>query len=187
MNPYQLLCSAYGKATDSAAKTPPPPTLSPDQYISRTWVESLAKAFREHYADDPHVAVFSKYCDSNRKHFRLNELLYDVAVCRWQETTAVNGTPLRFIERSIWQVESELARDSRAAVIDFSKLVMGAADHKLFVGPSVPDFLPMLRAPASRCTGNVHVALMPDLHEWSPNRPPPRLYRFQQGDWQPVN
>lgn len=53
--------------------------------------------------------------------------------------SAAQGKTLWYVAEALWQVESELARDSRQALIDFNKLVLGAARHKLFVGPQVAD------------------------------------------------
>jgi hypothetical protein len=100
----------------------------------------------------------------------LNELLFDVAVCGTGVTpSAVAGRNLTYLTGSLWAVESEFARDSRKAVFDFNKLVLSAADQKLFVGPAVADqesFLAALGPVADCCTGSVFVALVPHPDEW---------------------
>ena len=83
--------------------------------------------------------------------------------------SASKGTPLTYVTASLWQVESELARDSRQALFDFNKLVTGAADHKLFVGPRVANpeaFRDVLAPPASHCSGSVSVCLIPPPRDW---------------------
>ncbi len=66
-------------------------------------------------------------------------------------------------------MESEFARDSRQALIDFNKLVLGSAHNKLFVGPQVSkveQFIDVLKPAARACTRNVYVALIPHPAKW---------------------
>lgn len=100
----------------------------------------------------------------------MRELLHDVTVCRLAPVqSAAQGKTLWYVTDALWQVESELARDSRQALIDFNKLVLGAARHKLFVGPQVTDpeaFIDVLRPAAARCVGHVFAALIPHPDAW---------------------
>jgi len=94
----------------------------------------MAEEFRKLYPE-PDVRVFCKWDDCNRGEFGLNELLYDVCVCRTETClSARQGKTLRYVTKALWQVESEFARDSYEAVKDFNKLVIGSAENKLFVG-----------------------------------------------------
>lgn len=66
-------------------------------------------------------------------------------------------------------VESEFARNSRQALIDFNKLVLGSAHNKLFIGPQVSEvepFVNVLKPAARACTGNVYIALIPHPAKW---------------------
>ena len=68
----------------------------------------------------------------------------------------------------IMAIESEMARDSRKALYDVSKLVMGRAEMNLFVGPRVADEAACLAASgpaADCCTGRTFVALVPHSYE----------------------
>ncbi len=96
---------------------------------SQEWVKVLAENFRKCYSNqDNKVKVFSKDFGEHRAEFKVNELLYDIAVCRTGETpSAQKGTPLAYIKEALWVVESEMAKNSHEAIIDFSKLVMGSA------------------------------------------------------------
>jgi len=137
---------------------------------SRAWVERLADQFRAYYRTDETVRVFSKGCRANRKEFGLNELLYDVSVCRSGSVrSSAQGRQLLYIREVLWQVESEFARDGREALKDFSKLVCGSAQNKLFVGPQVADnegFINVLLPAARACTGRVIVVLLPHPRQW---------------------
>lgn len=137
---------------------------------STAWVECLADQFRAYYRADQTVRVFSKGCCANRREFGLNELLYDVSVCRSGSVrSSVQGRQLLYIREVLWQVESEFARDGREALKDFSKLVCGSAQSKLFVGPQVADnesFINVLLPAARACTGQVIVVLLPHPRQW---------------------
>jgi hypothetical protein len=137
---------------------------------SKVFVEALAGEFRAEYASRADVVVLSKHYAAHRHQLGLNELLFDVTVCGTGVTpSAVAGRNLTHLTGSLWAVESEFARDSRKAVFDFNKLVLSAADQKLFVGPTVDDeesFLAVLGPVADCCTGSVFVALIPHPEEW---------------------
>jgi len=155
---------------------------------SKHFVEALASRFREYYRDKDTVRVLSRHCDLHREEFGLNELLFDVLVC---ETSLVQSAresaSLRFVTRALWAVESEFARDTRQAIFDFNKLVLSSAEAKLFVGPIVPDenaFLERLLAPASRCSGEVFVALVPHPSDWPPTDASAHVYRLQASEWE---
>ena len=154
---------------------------------SREWVETLADEFRKSYEGESNVRVFSKHNESNRTEFGMNELLYDVLVCRVATTTsAKRGAELFYVEEALWQVESEFARNSREALFDFNKLVIGSAKSKLFIGPQVNDaqaFLDVLRAPAQHCTGDVYVALVPHPKEWDGDQVHIPVWQLSDGEW----
>ena len=101
-----------------------------------------------------------RHCADHLGAFKLNETLCDVPVC---ETACVPDTEPCYIKRSILHVECELARDTREALIDFSKLVVGAAEYKLFIGPIVYEskrkgYMDALAIAARGCSGSVGAA-----------------------------
>lgn len=155
---------------------------------SRDWVESLAAEFRRVYSGADDVRVFSKHNEANRTDFGLNELLYDVSVCRVAPVeSARHRKQLWYVRRALWQVESEFARDSRAALVDFNKLVLGSAENKLFVGPRTNDdaaFLRVLLPAARACRGDVFVALVPHPAAWDEGlADAARVWRLRDGEW----
>lgn len=157
---------------------------------SRAWVEALADGFRAHYAHDPAVRVFSKHYAGNKQDFGLNELLYDVTVCRVGSVeSARQRKSLLFVREALWQVESELARDSRQALIDMNKLVLGSARNKLFVGPQVHDrerYLGVLLPAADVCSGQVFAALISHPAQWEAGEASVDVWRFDGGGWAPL-
>ena len=139
---------------------------------SQYWVKALAEQFQKRYEGDSGIRVFSKTDPTNRKDFGLNELLHDVVVCRVGEVeSSVRGKTLLFIKEVLWQIESEFAHDSRKALVDFNKLVLGSGENKLFIGSQVKkgkenSFLSVLQPAARYCTGDVYVCMIPHPSNW---------------------
>jgi len=139
---------------------------------SRLWVKALAEQFKKRYEGDMDIRVFTKGDYSNRSDFGLNELLYDIVVCRVGEVeSSVHKKKLRFIKEVLWQVESEFAHNTRSALVDFNKLVLGSGKNKLFVASQVKKgtentFLKVLQPAAQYCTGDVYVGMIPHPSSW---------------------
>jgi hypothetical protein len=155
---------------------------------SKNFVEALADRLRAAHQPDPQVAVLSKHFAENRKLFGLNELLFDILVCRTATTRSANGShTLTYITNAVLVVESEFERNSREAMFDFNKLVLAASETKLFVGPRVSEetaFLKPLAQAAAHCGGVVLVALVPHPADWKAGA---RLdvsgYQWTNGGW----
>jgi len=170
--------SSVERALEAARGRPPE---SVDKRIlhatrSRDFVAALGDQLGALYEEEADVRVFTKHDERNRAEFGMNELLYDVTVCRTTTVDAASsGKTLHYVTAPIWHVESELAKDSRQALFDFNKLVLGSAPLNVFVGPLVHDaasFLDVLRTPASCCQGRVFAALIPHPREWDQVRQP---------------
>lgn len=149
---------------------------------SKLWVEALAAAFRTAYARDAAVKVFSKGYAKNRDDFGINELLYDITVCKIAPVaSAIHKKELFYVQEALWEVESEFARDSRQALIDFNKLVLGSAANKLFIGPKVRDqksFINVLIEPARFCSGNIYAAFLPHPGQWDEDDSEPEVFQL---------
>ncbi|MGD0089179.1 MAG: hypothetical protein ABSE73_04605 [Planctomycetota bacterium] len=154
---------------------------------SEAWVKALARHLEKEYPRE-RFRVFSKHDDTNRDDFGLNELLFDIAVCEVGKMRAAKATAqLVYVKRAVWQVESEFAKDSRAAVLDFSKLVLGCAPNKLFVAPLTHDtvaFRDALLPVAGCCSGRVFLAVLPHPENWEESRAP-EVYCRSDGQWVP--
>lgn len=157
---------------------------------SKNFVESLADQFRKHFSSEADVRVLSKHYSANRGDFGLNELLFDVLVCRVATVpSATESATLTYVTHGTWAVESEFARDSREALFDFNKLVLAATDNILFIGPAVADplsFLAPLSAAAAYCQGATYAALIPHPSDWGTANPESTLYRLHGGHWSPA-
>jgi hypothetical protein len=145
---------------------------------SQVWVETLAETFRDHYSKvDENIRVFSKYFKGKegkqRKDFGLNELLFDISVVKINTIESPRHKELTYIEKALWIVESEMAKDTRQLVLDFSKLVMGDAKNKLFAGPINTynkEQLEIFKKIALNCRGNFWVALIPHPGDWKESK-----------------
>ena len=158
---------------------------------SRAWVKCLGEQLRA-LCSEPDVRVFCKSDDCNREEFGLNELLYDVCVCRTETCSSARGTKtLRYVTKALWLVESEFARNSYEAVKDFNKLVIGAAENKLFVGPRLGEreeaqYLEAL-LPVARCSAehgaNVWLAMVAHPDAWGEAGVGVKLSRIDGDAW----
>jgi hypothetical protein len=110
-----------------------------------------------------------------------------VLVCRVEPiASASESRELLYVNEALWQVESEFKEDSRAAIVDFSKLVLGSAANKLFCGPLVQDvaaFLRPLRSVGLKCSGNVFAVLLPHPRSWDRTSLEIHLWRLIEGEW----
>lgn len=154
---------------------------------SSTFVEQLGTQFNLRYADDTNVRTLTRGNPKNRKEFGLNELLYDVSVCRVSEiASSKQSKQLTVINQTLWSVESELRKDSREAIFDFNKLIMSSAQNKLFVGPIVDDiesYIAVLARAAQFCNGRLHLALIPHPSQWDSVPMVPQLWKWNGSDW----
>ena len=180
MNIKSMLQNSFAKAKDEWIQMPA--SEREHKEMSSDWVESLASTFRSHYQADPSVHVFSKGYDGNAQDFGVNELLYDILVCRAETVmSAKQKKELRYFTECVWQIESELQRNSKQAILDFNKLVVGSAKNKLFIGPVVNDpdaYINVLLPAAKACDGDIYVALIPHPEEWSDDEQLARLWEL---------
>ena len=170
---------------------------------SRAWVDVLAKKLEALYQDDDKdIRVFWK--DRRDPDFMISELLYDIAICQCEETKSiVKGRSLPFVTRNLLLVESELqTNNSRAIVVDLSKLVMGCSEKKLFVAglplgefrkdkgcERMRDVLKMCKEPAFSRGEPLYFCFIPhpevwtepDVHEYEPS-----VWRLKGDRWVPA-
>jgi hypothetical protein len=152
------------------------------------FVESLAMKLREYYAGEG-IFVLSRHSPDHRREFGLNELLYDILVCKTDQvrSRSENGN-LTYVTGAIWQVESEFARNRRQAIYDFNKLVLGSSQNKLFIGPIVSDedvFLQTVGGPAKYCDSNTYIALVRHPSKWKLVPLDVHCWKFDNG-WKPI-
>ena len=154
---------------------------------SQNLVDELARGFQRHYEDNPMVRVFWARNNKNQSSFNLKELLYDITVCEVDETPSATGRALMsFVTKTHWIIESEFERNSRAAIVDMSKLVLGQSENVLFIGPSVgpkEGYMDMLGNVARRCIGRVYLAIIEHPSRWKTHLSSPELYLWDGDAW----
>ena len=103
---------------------------------SKAWVRYLADSFRKDYSNTGFRVFSADYAD-NRSEFKLNELLFDISVVNIKSIVSASGNKhLTCVNGMEWAIESEFQKnDSRASIIDFSKLIMARSKNKLLILP----------------------------------------------------
>ena len=190
---YELILSAW---TNTLKKRPEARGTSEgsrgrvNHEASAVWLDCLGKKFQEYY-DNNDQRVFWKGNKGNRGQFGLNELLFDLSVCQVEEVPSIRkGTLLPFVTNCHWQVESELNdSNSREITKDFSKLVMGQSDNKLFIssyqGDNQMEVRKMCSPVAHRCTGKLHLCFVDHPRNWGGKPELPVLLRWKDNGWRP--
>ena len=160
---------------------------------SQEWVSALAEEFQSEYHDEEIHRVFWQRNKLNREQFGINEFLFDVMVCSVSQVESLQrqSNPLDFIDQCHWQVESEFNRqNSRAVIVDMSKLVVGSAENKLFIASHRSsrererDLLNLCARIARRCGGNLYFAFVAHPADWESNSKAPVLHAWVAGDWE---
>lgn len=169
---------------------------------SRSLVYALATKLADLYQDnDEDIRVFWKDRCRDRD-FEIGELLFDVAVCQCGKTKSFHkGVSLPFISRCLWLVESELqTNNSRAIIVDLSKLVMGSSEKKIFVA-GLPNFrgdrekkridnvLEMCKEPALHCGEQLYFCFVPHPAIWDDpdvGEYEPSVWRLKGDCWIPA-
>lgn len=155
---------------------------------SSVWLDCLGREFQRHYGGDDQK-VFWNGNSSNRGEFGLKELLFDISVCQVNEVpTIIKGTQLPFVAHCHWQVESELNnKNSREITKDFSKLVMGQSDSKLFIssyqGENQMKIRKMCSSIACHCAGEVHLCFIEHPQSWGQEPESPVLFTWKGDRW----
>ncbi|MYA49254.1 MAG: hypothetical protein F4185_01755 [Chloroflexi bacterium] len=158
---------------------------------SNAWVDCLGKGFQEKYQGEDQL-VFWRQNNSNKSEFRLSELLFDVSVCKVDEVQSIEKKKtLQFVSKCYWQVESELNdSDSKEITKDFSKLVIGLSDDKLFVssyqGARQEQILSMCSSIARKCAGNLYMCFIEHPNKWKQNPAAPVVFRWDSDKWNPL-
>ena len=167
---------------------------------STRWVDALAEELVRCYEiDNRNMRVFWKGRED--PDFKLNELLFDIAVCETEETESTNkGIALPFVRECLWLVESELENSSRSIVVDLSKLVMGSSRFKLFVA-GVRDsdairrdrrekrILKMCERAADLCACTFYFCFIPHPSVWrsaGAGEHGPSVWMRKGADWDPL-
>jgi len=162
--------------------------------MSKEFVEALAKELRHFYSDSESIRVLSKHYENKEQRLELgmNELLFDILVCECDSVLSSSGHhQLTYVKKAIWQIESELARNSREALYDFNKLVLGSSENQLFIGSITDDptaYIQTLLPAARHCNANLYLALVPHPDSWNlEKKSNPMFWKFNGEGWDELN
>lgn len=181
--------SMLNKALDTAKKAAENESTAPaDQDLhslrSKKWIEAIANSLRELYSlEKEPYRVFSRDYADNRAPFGMNEFLYDILVAKINHLPSASGNKtLEYIERAEWVIESELQENSRAAIIDFSKLIIAKANNKLIVLPDNQRMKDWARHELSNIvrsdSSNYYVVFIQHPRNWEPKPQPVTLHQL---------
>jgi len=178
------------KALATAARLPDKgkPDGAAHRARSQRFVGALARGFQDYFeGHDPPVRVFWSGNPENRADFNRKEFQYDIAVCEIGRALSASGRAmLSFVTKAHWLVESEFEHDSRAAIIDMSKLAVGDSENMLFIGPAVgprDGYLAMLGQVAPHCHGQLYLAIVDHPSNWKKYPPNLELYGWVDNGW----
>jgi hypothetical protein len=145
----RVLARALGFTFDAIPLSTTASDLAPGwaEVVRDAWIRALREAFCEFYSKGPaprRFAVFGgKPRDESERRSGLHcgvsqwdrwELMYDVSVVEleWLDAAYANRK-VPIVQRAIWLVESEVARDGTQVAEDFSKLRLGKSENRLFI------------------------------------------------------
>lgn len=188
----QILNKAYAatqKVTAQKLATQAPvPLAQLQKQRAKDWVDELAAAFRQEFSRAAHYRVFSAGHAANAS-FGLDDLGIDISVCKiGRIKSAELENELEYVTEPVWQVQSQFSTDTKDAICDFNKLVIGGAANRLLVAPIVhsPAYLRTLGVPALACKGStVYLAMLPHPSRWPAAADAIRLFKFNGKSWKP--
>lgn len=137
----------------------------------RAFVKAVAAQFADAFADAD-VRVFSPFARANRDDFGIDQLLFDIEICRvaLAEAGGRQADQFAFVSSALWQIEIEFSLDWRDAIIALNRLSCGGAENKLLITArrrsGQDDFLATVQPVASACAGQVYLALITHPRDW---------------------
>ena len=150
------------------------------------WIDSFNSELAEHYPEPEGYKVFSR---GNER-----EILYDITVYKqFRVESAARKVDLFLPETCLWQIESELEKsNSRLLADDLGKLILGAAENKLFVVSNVwwqearkREWINDVASKAAeRCSGQFYLAFIPHPTEFPSKIGEPFVKLLKDGEWQ---
>ena len=157
---------------------------------SEEWVDCLAREFKHEYRNcENNHRVFWKRNGCNRDSFYLNEFLFDVMVGQTGTVQSFQhrSQSLEYIDHCEWAIESELDdSNSRQIVVDMSKLVVAAANNKLFIASrsdKEEKIKEMAKNIARNSAGNFYLCFIPHPKDWNSSERPRLLELEMNYGW----
>jgi hypothetical protein len=193
--------------------------LKSDQWkhrkLSQSWVKylsfSLEKYHREKYLSfslekyhrekNENIYAFPGNPKLAKKHgIKRKEFLFDISVGLYKSfkskkfESSKKVLPIYYQSKPIWQIESELAENTREIAIDFSKLLAGNADYAMMVSPEgkekrdyyMDEMKKMLESNVSLGRKILYFLILPHPRDWVNKKGEWSLHNWDNNDWKKV-
>ena len=179
--------------------------LKSDQWkhrkLSQSWVKYLGKSLEKYYQKNICESIYafpSKLDLKEKLGIKQSEFLFDISVGLYKSfkskkfESSKKVLPIHYQSKPIWQIESELAENTREIAIDFSKLIAGNAPYKMMVGPvgkkKSKYYLQDMRPLAKKITGLFYFLFIPRPNKWLNENETKRwyLHNWDNNDWKKV-
>ena len=178
--------------------------LKSDQWkhrkLSQSWVKYLSFSLEEyHRGKNNKIYAFPGNPKLAKEHgIKRKEFLFDISVGLYKSfkskkfESSKKVLPIYYQSKPIWQIESELAENTREIAIDFSKLIAGNAPYKMMVGPvgkkKSKYYLQDMRPLAKKITGLFYFLFIPRPNKWLNENETKRwyLHNWDNNDWKKV-
>ena len=182
--------------------------LKSDQWkhrkLSQSWVKhlsfSLEKYHREREKNKNIYAFPSKFDLKEELGIKQSEFLFDISVGLYKSfkskkfESSKKVLPIHYQSKSIWQIESEFAEDTREIAIDFSKLLAGNADYAMMVSPEgkekrdyyMNEMKKMLESNVSLGRKILYFLILPHPRDWVNKKREWSLHNWDNNDWKKV-
>ena len=182
--------------------------LKSDQWkhrkLSQSWVKylsfSLEKYHREREKNKNIYAFPSKFDLKEKLGIKQSEFLFDISVGLYKSfkskkfESSKKVLPIYYQSKPIWQIESELAENTREIAIDFSKLLAGNADYAMMVSPEgkekrdyyMNEMKKMLESNVSLGRKILYFLILPHPRDWVNKKREWSLHNWDNNDWKKV-
>jgi len=193
--------------------------LKSDQWkhrkLSQSWVKylsfSLEKYHREKYLSfsleeyhrekNENIYAFPGNPKLAKKHgIKRKEFLFDISVGLYKSfkskkfESSKKVLSIYYQSKPIWQIESELAENTREIAIDFSKLLAGNADYAMMVSPEgkekrdyyMDEMKKMLESNVSLGRKILYFLILPHPRDWVNKKREWSLHNWDNNDWKKV-
>ena len=148
--------------------------------------------FQNYYNERQIVAFYSQNQDKDHREF-----LFDITVGISKSFETDKKHKVEYVAKSIWQIESEFAKNARETVKDFSKLFSGNAPYQMMVCPLSSDkdkpeyLLDQMKKLMEYYSNTIYFFLLPHPSEWLKKDLKKlwiecRLNKWSESGWEPL-
>lgn len=157
---------------------------------SSRFIELITKKIKAEFLINDEITVFSKEMVKNTD-FKRNEFLFDIHICEVGEFTSIKNKTVKYIKKSLVEIESEFAKDTFKVAIDFSKLVCGNSKLKIMIISKCYDndsFVEYLKNIARNIDEKIYLIVLTHPSQWDITTIQEySILRFEANEWIDVN